>query len=70
MTTIKRYSKTQLAQLYFPDSSPETARRHLMDWINGNSELVAALKRAGYKDGDRILKKRHVKLIFEYIDDP
>lgn len=70
MAEIKRYSKTELAMLYFPDSTPDTARKHLMGWINSNKELTTALKQAGYQPHDRILKKRFVKLIFEYLDDP
>lgn len=70
MAEIKIYSKTELALLYFPNSSPETARRHLMNWINGNENLKEALVRKGYQPRDRIFKKSLVQLIFDYLDEP
>lgn len=66
----KRYSKTELALMYFPDSSPETARRHLMSWITSNPELMECLRREHYDRNSRIFTKRQVQLIFDYLDDP
>lgn len=33
---ITSYSKTELAQFYIPNRSPEAARRTLMNWIQRN----------------------------------
>ena len=41
--TIKSYPKSELAQLYFPDSDPHVATNHLAQWIKRCPPLVAAL---------------------------
>ena len=70
MSTFQRISKTELALLYFPESSPATARRHLMSWINQCQPLVEALHREHYNRQSHVFTKRQVQLIFDYLDDP
>ena len=41
--TIKSYPKSELAQLYFPDSDPHVATNHLVQWIKRCPPLVDAL---------------------------
>ena len=69
-TEIKRYTKKELALLYFPNSSPETARRHLIRWIMRNSKLMEELYAANYNLYDQYLTKEQVKIIFRYIGPP
>ena len=69
-TEIKRYTKKELALLYFPNSSPETARRHLIRWIMRNSKLMEELYAANYNLYDQYLTKEQVEIIFRYIGPP
>ena len=67
---IKRYTKKELALLYFPDSSPETANKHLMRWIKRNKHLMQKLEEINYKPNERWFTKQEVEIIFRYIGPP
>ena len=69
---IKSYLKSQLAQLYSPNLSQESARRRLNRWISGDKQLCDALREVGYFDHqkDHYFTKREVALLFEFIGDP
>lgn len=67
---ITSYSKTELAQFYIPNRSPEAARRTLMNWIQRNHPLKRALKKAGYRDENRIFTPEQVRLICKYLGAP
>ena len=41
-------NKTETALLYFPDSTPKVAVRHLMRWIAQCAPLLHALEATGY----------------------
>ena len=69
-TEIKRYTKKELALLYFPNSSPATARRHLIRWIMRNSKLMEELYAANYNLYDQYLTKEQVEIIFRHIGPP
>ena len=69
-TEIKRYTKKELALLYFPNISPATARRHLIRWIMRNSKLMEELYAANYSLSDQYLTKEQVEIIFRYIGPP
>ena len=70
MKRVKRYTKKELSLLYFPHSTPETARRHLIRWIMCNPKLVEELYAANYRPTTQYLTKEQVKLIFRYIGPP
>ena len=69
-TEIKRYTKKELALLYFPDSSPETANKHLMRWIKRNKPLMQKLEAINYRPNERWFTKQEVEIIFRYIGPP
>ena len=46
---VKIYTKKELALLYFPDSMPETATKHLMRWVRRNKPLIQELDATNYK---------------------
>ena len=69
-TEIKRYTKKELGMLYFPDSSPITARKHLIRWIMRNPKLMEELYAANYSLSDQYLTKEQVEIIFRYIGPP
>ena len=68
--TPHRISKTDLALMYFPMSTPATARRHLMSWISKCQPLVDALRREHYSHNSHMFTKRQMQLIIDYLDDP
>ena len=68
--TIRTYGKQQLASLYFPDSDPTTAVKHLMRWISNCHELMEELTASGYRTTAKVFTPRQVKLITDYLGDP
>ncbi len=70
-TPLRAYSKSELAMLYFPKAStPHSAVNMLMLWINRCQPLMESLSRYGYRKNDKMLSRRHVQLIFEFIGEP
>ncbi len=70
MPYIRCISKKELALLYFPHSSPDTARRRLMRWIRKCQPLVEALRREHYDSHSHMFTKRQVQIIIYYLDEP
>ena len=71
MIEKKRYGKSELAMIYFPETDdPDVARNHLRDWINRNPELLAALRkfRRGKFMKDFIWEE--VEQIMYYLGEP
>ena len=64
---IRSYSKKELALLYFPDSTPRTAVKHLMNWINRCSTLVVELKSKHYASTDKSFTPHQVAAIVEFL---
>lgn len=65
------YSKTELAQAYFPNTmNPDTARRNLSRWIKMNPKLMAELKEYGYYEHQKILTPMQVRIIYNYLGEP
>lgn len=67
---IRPYTKSQLAQMYFPESSDEAARRRLMRWIARCKPLVKALAEANYSPHNCMFSPRQVRLIVDYLGNP
>ena len=63
-------SKTELGLAYFPDSCPDTARRHLVRWINDCPRLLSALRHEGYSSATRVFTKRQLQLIYDHFGPP
>ncbi len=64
------YTKKELALLYFPDSTPETAVKHLMTMIRRNDMLWDELQEMGYYNRRKTFPPREVKAIFDWIGAP
>ena len=47
-TKLRPYTKKELALMYFPDSTPETAVKHLKMMIRSNDMLWDELQEMGY----------------------
>ena len=67
---IRQYTKKQLALMYFPDSNPRTAVKHLMAWIRLCTPLWSELQTTGYQKMSKNFTPRQVKLIIEYLGEP
>ena len=69
-TTMKEYGRTELAQRYCPQLTPDAAWRKLKRWINLNTELTAQLRELGYTPSQRSFTPKMVELIFHYLGEP
>lgn len=67
---IRTYGFNELAQLYFPQSSPKSATQMLSRWIHTDSKLVAALKDLQWKKHRKYFTPKQVKLLVDYFDPP
>ena len=67
---IKSYSKKELALMYFPDSVPETAVKHLMALIRRNDMLWDELQKMGYYSLSRTFSPRQVQAIVDWLGAP
>ena len=62
---IKAYGKGELAMMYFPNDSPETAMRKLRNWLSINPRLRKMKpKRA------KIFTPKQVKIIVKELGEP
>lgn len=66
---IRAYGLQELAMLYFPNSTPQSASNQLKKWMN-KEKLLARLKDAGYAAGQKILTPRQVELIVGHVGEP
>lgn len=67
---IKGYSFKEVAGMYFPGSTAQSASVQLRRWIKLNKQLTDALEETGLVSRQRILTPRQVGLIFEYLGEP
>ena len=69
-TKTRPYTKKELALLYFPDSTPETAVKHLMTMIRRNDMLWDELQEMGYNKRRKTFTPREVKAICDWLGAP
>ena len=67
---VRAYGWQELAILYAPDLTPESAANRLTAWVNVNPALPQALKVVGWRKGQRVLTPLQVKTIVDYIGEP
>lgn len=67
---IKPYTKKELALMYFPDSMPKQAVKHLMVWIRRCTPLCEVLLASGYRKLSKTFTPRQVKAIAEHLGEP
>lgn len=63
-------SKRAVARLYFPNSKPESAEKHLMVWIKRCKPLADLLREHGYRNTNKIFTPKELEMIFDYLGDP
>lgn len=64
------YTKSELAALYMPGVNSRSALKTLRRWMYRNSELMATLRAAGYRENDRILSPLQVRAIVRVLGEP
>ncbi|RGP13169.1 DUF4248 domain-containing protein [Parabacteroides gordonii] len=64
------YGHTELARLYFLGILDKSASSQLSSWINRDEDLLAELKKAGYKKGQRMYTPRQVAILRDHLGDP
>ena len=63
-TKLRPYTKKELALMYFPDSTPETAVKHLKMMIRSNDMLWDELQEMGYNKRRKTFTPREVRAPF------
>lgn len=64
------YKKAELALMYFPDSTKETASKLLSRWIKEDANIADELAALGYNKRRRYLLKPEVEVIVKYLGEP
>lgn len=67
---IRPYLKVELAQLYSPHLSPESAMNKLNKWIRRNKELYRLMNEGREGKNDICYSTRQVRLLLQYLDEP
>ena len=70
MFTVSSYGKAELALLYQPLSTPESAMKTLYRWINRCPMLVAELKSMNYNARRHTFLKPEVEAIVKHLGEP
>ncbi len=66
---IRAYGLQELAMLYFPNSTPQSASNQLKKWMK-KEPLFAKLLNARYTSGQKILTPRQVEVITGHVGEP
>lgn len=67
---VRQYGRTELAQLYSPNITPEAAWKKLKLWIDHFPGLNQQLRTLGYRKRQRIFTPAQVRAIAEAIGEP
>jgi hypothetical protein len=68
---IRQYGRTELAQVYSPDVTPESAWKKLRGWIDFNQVLTSRLQRLSYDPHrQRTFTPAQVRAIVEELGEP
>ena len=67
---IQQYGRTELAQIYFPDITPDSAWKKLKHWIDINHPLTEALRALGYSSHCRTFTPAQVEAIVHFLGEP
>lgn len=67
---IRSFGWQELAVLYAPELTKESAGRRLTKWVEGYGTLKEALLRNGWRKGQRLLTPLQVRTIVCFIGEP
>jgi hypothetical protein len=66
----RSYTKTELALMYSPDSTPATALQCLTRWMKQCRPLMAELASMGYNKFRHTLFRQEVEAIVKHLGEP
>ena len=66
----RTYTKTELALMYSPNSTPTTALQCLTRWMKQCRPLMSELETMGYNKYRHILLRREVEAIVRHLGEP
>lgn len=64
------YTFVELAQAYFPYSTPQSAAKQLKRWMNENSKLQNRLAELSYNPHRRLLTPLQYAAFIEFLGEP
>lgn len=67
---FRTYGWQELAILYAPELTSESAGKRLSKWVAYNPQLTEALQCAGWRKGKKILTPLQVKVLIQYLGEP
>ena len=67
---IRSYGYSELALLYFPNSTKKSASTQLCRWVRQNEGLENRLAEFGFKPRKKILTPKQVELIIDFFGEP
>ena len=67
---VREYGRSELASLYSPGISSQSAWKKLKLWIKRSPGLGERLAQAGYQNHQRTFTPRQVSLIVEALGEP
>ncbi len=69
-TSIRTYTKVELAMMYNPDQCVDNALHTFSKWIRYNEKLSMELNEIGYNKFRRSFTPLEVRLLFKYLGVP
>ena len=63
-------TKREVAKMYFPQITADSAVRKLTCWINNCKPLARKLSKIGYRTGTHTLTDRQIGMIYDYLGEP
>ena len=67
---IRTYGFNELAQLYFPNITSESASVKFSRWIHSNDKLMHSLSELNWKKGSKCFTPKQVKVLIGHFDPP
>ena len=67
---VRAYGYGELAQLYFPQISKQSATIQLRRWLRNNCRLLNELEKTGFKKFQKILTPKQVQIIILFLGEP
>lgn len=67
---VRTYKKSELALMYFPNSTKEAASRSFRRWLTRSTAMMNELGNVGYDKNRQYLLKTEVEIIVKYLGEP
>ena len=63
-------TKREIAMIYFPAISADSAVRKLTTWIKNCKPLTKQLAKTGYRSRAHTLTEKQISMIYDYLGEP